>query len=68
MLCSSEYQICDDLEFFMMLKGNSLQKYTVMTVLSHEVIFHISVSTSSFCFHFYFGRPFDLILMVSTIL
>ena len=68
MLCSSEYHICDDLEFFMMLKGNSLQKYTVITVLCHEVIFHISVSTSSFCFHSYFGEPFDLILIVSTIL
>ena len=32
-----------------------------------EIIFHISVSTSSFCIHCYFVRPFDLFLFVSTV-
>ena len=49
-----------DLEFLMLLKGNPLQKGTVMAIFGHETIFHISVSISSFCFHFSFGRPFCL--------
>ena len=49
------------------LKGNSLQKCTVMTISRHEIIFHISVSTSSFFFYSYFGGPFNLILIVSTV-
>ena len=46
------------LEFLMLLKGNVFQKCTVMVVPCHGIIFHISVSTSCFCFHSYFGRPF----------
>ena len=32
-----------DLEFFVLLMGNSLQKYNVMTISCHEIIFSISV-------------------------
>ena len=56
-----------DLEFFVLLKGNSLQKCTVLTISCHEVIFNISVFTGSFCFHSYFGGPLDLILIVSIV-
>ena len=56
-----------DLEFFMLLKRNPLPKCTVSATSCHGIIFHISVSTSSFLFHSYFGRPFDLILIVSTV-
>ena len=44
-----------DLEFFMLLKGNSFPKCTDMTISCHEIIFHISISTSPVCFHSYFG-------------
>ena len=40
-----------DLKLFMLLKGNSLQICTAATTLLHEIIFHISVSISSFCFN-----------------
>ena len=53
-----------DLEFLILLKGNVFQKRTVMVVTCHGIIFHISVSTSCFCFHSYFGRPFGLTFIV----
>ena len=56
-----------DFEFFMLLKTNSLQKCTVMPAYCHEVIFLITVSTSSFRFRYYFGGPFDPILIMSTV-
>ena len=40
-----------DLKLFMLLKGNSLQICTAATTLLHEIIFHILVSISSFCFN-----------------
>ena len=40
-----------DLRLFMLLKGNSLQICTAATTLLHEIIFHILVSISSFCFN-----------------
>ena len=39
-----------DLELFILLKGNSLQKCTIMTISCHEIIFDISVSTITFTF------------------
>ena len=51
----------------MLLKENPRQKYTVMATYCHETIFHPSDSTSSFCFHSYFGGPFDIILTGSTV-
>ena len=33
-----------DLEFFMLLKGNPLQKCTVAAISCYEIVFHISVS------------------------
>ena len=51
----------------MLLKGNPCQKYTVMATSCHEIIFHTSDSTSSFCFHSYFGGPFDIILTGSAV-
>ena len=56
-----------DLEFLMLLKGNVFQKRTVMVVPCQGIIFRISVSTSCFCFHSYFGRPFGLILILRTL-
>ena len=56
-----------DLEFFGLVKRKSVQKYTIMTISCHEIIFHTSVSTSSFCFHCYFGGPFDLTLIVNIV-
>ena len=37
-----------DLKFLMFLKGNLLQKYTVMTISCHDIVFDISVLSSSF--------------------
>ena len=51
----------------MLLKENPRQKYTVMATYCHETIFHSSDSTSSFCFHSYFGGPFDIILTGSAV-
>ena len=51
----------------MLLKGPPRQKYTVMATSCHEIIFHTSDSTGSFCFHSYFGGPFDIILTGSTV-
>ena len=51
-----------DLEFLMLVNGDSLQKCIVMTISCHEIISSILVSTSSFCFHSYFGGPIDLIV------
>ena len=51
----------------MLLKGNPFQKCKVMTISCHEIIFYILVSTTSFYFHSYFGRPLHLILLVSTV-
>ena len=51
----------------MLLKGNPLEKCTVMEISYHEIFFHILVSTSSFDIHSYFGKLFDLIPIVSTV-
>ena len=51
----------------MLFSGNSLQKSTVIAIPYHDIIFHILVSASSFCFHTYIGGPFDLILIVGTV-
>ena len=51
----------------MLLKESFLQKCTLITRFCHENSFHISVSTSSSCFRSYFGRLFDFILIVSTV-
>ena len=56
-----------DFEFSMLLKTNSFQKCTVLPACCHEVIFLIIVSTSSFRFRYYFGGPFDPILIMSTV-
>ena len=50
-----------------LLKENPLKKDAVMAMSLHEIAFHLSVSTSPFCFHAYFGRPSELILIVSAI-
>ena len=50
----------------MLLKRNSLQKCTAMTISRHDIIFHTSVSTRSFYFHSYFWGPFDAIPIVGT--
>ena len=54
-------QIETGLEFFMQLKENLFQKSTVVAIYPHEFVL-----TSSFSFHFYFGKPFDFIFIVST--
>ena len=55
------------MEVFMKLKGKSLRKCAVMTISCPEIYYHILVSTSFFCFHSYFGGPFDLILSWSAV-
>ena len=58
-----------DLAFFMLLKGNPIPKCTVTTISCHEIVFYILVSKlAPFAFTLiYFGIPFDLIPIVSTI-
>ena len=50
----------------MLLKGNSPQKCINVAITCHEIVFHISVSTSSFYFQSYSEGPSDAILIVST--
>ena len=58
-----------DLEFFMLLKGNSLQKYTVMTIsfaMTLSFMFQFQIVPFAFTV-FGGGGPFDLILIVGKV-
>ena len=49
----------------MLLKGTPPSS-PIKSIVIPKFIFHILVPSSSFCLHSYFGRPFDLALIVST--
>ena len=51
----------------MLLKESPFQECIVMAISYHQIIFYISVSNSFYSFHSYFEKPFDFILIVSTV-